>query len=236
MADSKIKVKVFKGKCPFGGCETKQGPRKLGKHYEDAAEIRRRVYNHCKFSSYHTGMFDNDDALCEQLDGDVEAWLITEEEEWDQNEFDEMMASGENEGPQVGVPEPVKGGSKGEGKSEVKQKGRGGGKLEHTLQDQIRRQTQNMMHFTKAASTCISALKLSAQISRDAASAFDRERQNMEEGCEEMIAAFGLQPRPWQSRGENAVEILHGAGGASSRGARESYPLANAVRKRGGPY
>ena len=52
----------------------------------------------------------------------------------------------------------------------------------------------NMLHFTKAASSCIAALNVAADMSRQAANTFEQQRAAMEEGMEEMVAAFGLEP------------------------------------------
>ena len=101
-------------------------------------------------------------------------------------------------------------------------------KISSDLEAQNRKQTANMLHFAKAASSCISALKVAAQLSRDAASTFDRERTNMEEKCEEMIAAFGLQPRRWRPGGSAAEIMQSGDAGGGSSG---SQSLAAFVRR-----
>lgn len=222
-----INVKCFKGVCPIGNCGAQgRGARKMGKSYEDMEEIRRKVFNHVKFSSYHQGVYSSDEDIISFLDSNVADWCIEENEEWDQDEFDQVMQTQDAEkgGQKEAEPEAEKGaggsadwrGGKCKGKSS----------LEQSLQAQIKKQTANMLHFTKAASTCISALRVAAQISRDAASSFDRERTNLEEGCEEMISAFGLAPRSWSSSAgsRHHVQSIEG----------ETYQLASAVRGKGG--
>lgn len=223
-----INVKCFKGVCPIGNCGAQgRGARKMGKSYEDMEEIRRKVFNHVKFSSYHQGVYSSDEDIIDFLDSNVADWCIEENEEWDQDEFDQVMQTQDAEkGGQKGAAEPEA--EKGAGGSADWRGGKGKGKssLEQSLQAQIKKQTANMLHFTKAASTCISALRVAAQISRDAASSFDRERTNLEEGCEEMISAFGLAPRSWSS-----------SASASSRHQSieaDTYQLASAVRGKGG--
>ena len=162
---------------------------------------------------------------------------------WTQEEFDQFLAQGheDKQGDATmpaeprGLPPTADEGREGKGKGKGKDKGGGGGNvrnsrsssnhgLESKLEAQIRRQTENMLHFTKAASSCISALRIAADMSRQAATTFDRERQAMEEGCEAMIDAFGLYPRQL-SRSRKQLEDDS-----------TPYELARHVRRGAAPY
>jgi hypothetical protein len=83
-----------------------------------------------------------------------------------------------------------------------------------------------MLHFTRAASTCISALKVAADMSRQAANTFEQQRLAMEEGMEEMISAFGLEPEQRRRSGRRQLD-------ASTESMQ--IDLARQVR-RGTPY
>ena len=215
MAD-KCSVQRFVGRCPVGGC-SKAG-QDMGKGYDDnGEEARKRVWNHLRYSSFHSKSFTSDEEVDDLLDNDVEAWLVESTQEWSQAEWDQHFREKE---PEVGeddfeegasaVPEPDGSPRKGKGKGKGKDKGSGKGKgkskaepdLTAKLERQIRQQTQNMLHFTRAASTCISALKVAADMCRQASTTFDRQREGMEEGMEEMIAAFGIDPPQRRRRNE----------------------------------
>ena len=197
MADDKVCVEVHKGKCPLGAdCQNeaflkKHGPRKLGKSYHGPDEIRRRVFNHVRFSSHHLSTFDKDEAIMEYMDANEADWLIVDKETWKKSEWDQFLleedAVSRQEDDEADVRdagaeyEPP---SSSKGKGKVKGKGKGKHDMTAVLAGQIARQTQNMMMFMKASTTCISALKIAADISRDAAATFEREKLNLEEGCE----------------------------------------------------
>ena len=204
------------GRCPLGGC-SKHG-QDLGKGYEDdGACARRKVWNHLRNSPQQAGHFNSDEDVSDCIDSDVSAWLSVSTQKWTQDEFDQWMAENadrdEAEAGQA-VPEPT--GLPGKGKGKDKGKGKGirtstssqprprtvfeGGGLDRKLEDQIRRQTQNMLHSTRAASTYIDALRVAADMSRQAAAAFEQQRLAMEEGMEEMIDAFGLEPQQRRRR------------------------------------
>ena len=193
MADERICVEVIKGKCPLGDdCQNeaflkKNGPRKLGKSYHGPDEIRRRVFNHLRFSSHHLNTFDKDEDIMEYMETNEADWLMRDTETWRQSEWDQFQAEQEaanREGDEAADArdaaadsEPPQPKGKGKGKDKGKD-------MTAVLAAQIARQTQNMMMFMKASTTCISALKIAADISRDAAATFEREKLNLEEGCE----------------------------------------------------
>ena len=77
------------------------------------------------------------------------------------------------------------------------------------LSDQIAQQTKNMFHFAKSAQVCISAMRTCAKISREAADKFEAECQNMEEGCEEMIQAFGIGQHAASFSSGSASQLEH---------------------------
>lgn len=242
-AGDKVTVRRFVGRCPLGGC-SKAGC-DLGKGYEDGgAEARRKVFCHLRYSPQHEGQFGTDEEVSDLLDTDS-SWRLETNQQWTQDEFDQFIAENpdameaqDDAAAGQGVPEPAEAPSKGKGKA--KSKGKGSSKsspqarqrsqghdpgLERRLEDQIKRQTRNMLHFTRAASTCISALKVAADMSRQAASTFEHQRLAMEEGMEEMISAFGLEPeqrRPSRRQLEASTEGMQ-------------IDLARQVR-RGSPY
>lgn len=221
-------VKKFVGRCPVGGC-SKEGC-DMGRGYEDGgADARKKVWNHLRYSPQHANEFRSDEEVDDRMDMDVDAWLKVTTQEWTQEEFEQHFAEGDGEEPSR-VPEPDdeprpkskgKGGKGGKGKS----KGKGGHDLEGRLEQQIRQQTANMLHFTKAAGTCISALRVASDMCRQASLTFDKQREAMEEGMEEMIVAFGIDP-PRRQRRQN-LEL----GSSSST----QIDLARAVRRRA-PY
>ena len=241
MAD-KCSVRRFVGRCPLGGC-SKAG-QDMGRGYEDNGDdARKRVWNHLRYSPAHMKSFTSDEEVDDLLDSDVDAWLLASTQEWLQSEFDQhflVEAEPELEEDYVeesasAVPEPdgsPKGKGKGKGKGKDKGSGKGKGKskaepdLTTRLERQIRQQTQNMLHFTRAASTCISALKVAADMCRQASTTFDRQREGMEEGMEEMIAAFGIDP-PQRRHRQNAELTFSSSS--------NQIDLARQVR-RGAPY
>jgi hypothetical protein len=245
-AGDMVTVRRFVGRCPLGGC-SKAGC-DLGKGYEDGgAEARRKVFCHLRYSPQHEGHFGTDEEVSDLLDADG-AWMLETNQQWTQDEFDQFAAENsdameaqDDAAAGQGVPEPSEGPSKGKGKA--KSKGKGSGKshgtqarqpqrqghasgLESRLEDQIKRQTRNMLHFTRAASTCISALKVAADMSRQAANTFEQQRLAMEEGMEEMISAFGLEPEQRRRSGRRQLD-------ASTESMQ--IDLARQVR-RGTPY
>jgi hypothetical protein len=188
----------------------------MGKGYDDhGQEARKRVWNHLRYSSFHSASFASGEEVDDLLDNDVDAWLSESTQEWSQAEWDAHFREKEpeeddfDEGASA-IPEPDGSPRKGKGKGKGKDKGSGKGKgkskaepdLTAQLERQIRQQTQNMMHFTRAASTCISALKVASDMCRQASTTFDRQREGMEEGMEEMIAAFGIDPPQRRRRNE----------------------------------
>ena len=90
-AEEKFEVRRYVGRCPVGGC-TKEGC-DMGKGYEDGgAEARKRVWNHLRWSPQHNGEFGSDEAVDDLLDSNEDAWLKVSTQQWDQNEFDQLMA------------------------------------------------------------------------------------------------------------------------------------------------
>ena len=246
-AGEKVIVRRFVGRCPVGGC-TKAGC-DLGKGYEDGgAEARRKVFCHLRYSPQHEGSFGTDDEVSDLLDTD-DSWLLETKQEWTQDEFDQFvtenpdaMEAQDDEAAGKGVPEPAEGPSKGKGKPRSKSKASSGSYgrrppwqprsqghepgLERRLEAQIKRQTMNMLHFTKAASSCIAALNVAADMSRQAANTFEQQRAAMEEGMEEMVAAFGLEPEQRRRSYRRQLDVSD---------ERLQIDLARNVR-RGAPY
>ena len=236
-ADGMVQVKRFVGRCPVGGC-SKEGC-DMGKGYEDGgADARKKVWNHLRWSPQHGGQFPSDEEVDDLLDADEDAWLKVSTQEWNQEDFDQLMAERDgqdnsDEQASRSVPEPdgtPK--SKGKGKQgkegkggKGKSKGKGSPNLENRLESQIRKQTENMLHFSRAAGTCISALRVASDMCSQAATTFDKQREAMEEGMEEMIVAFGIDP-PRRQRRQN-LEL--------GSGASTNIDLAKRVR-RGAPY
>ena len=232
-------VRRFVGRCPLGGC-SKAG-QDMGRGYEDNGDdARKRVWNHLRYSPAHAKSFTSDEEVDNILEADVDAWLLASTQEWSQSEFDQHFLEPELEEDYVGesssaVPEPdgsPKGKGKGKGKGKDKGSGKGKGKskaepdLNTRLERQIKQQTENMLHFTRSASTCISALKVAADMCRQASTTFDRQREGMEEGMEEMIAAFGIDP-PQRRHRQNAELTFSSSS--------NQIDLARQVR-RGAPY
>lgn len=234
-----VEVRRIVGRCPLGGCS--RAGCDLGKGYEDGGrDARKKVFNHLRYSPQHEGQFDCDEAVFALLDTDEDAWKKVTTQMWSQEEFDQLMAEHEDQDSDdtaSRVPEPDaaprakskgkgKEGKEGKGKSKGKGREREGG-LENRLEQQIRKQTENMLHFTRAAGTCISALRVAADMSRQAALTFDTQRAAMEEGMEEMISAFGIDP-PRQQRRRRHREL-------ELSGSSTQIDLARQVR-RGAPY
>ena len=243
-AGDKVTVRRFVGRCPVGGC-TKAGC-DLGKGYEDGgAEARRKVFCHLRYSPQHEGSFGTDDEVSDLLDTD-DSWLLETNQEWTQDEYDQFvrenpdaMGAQDDEAGGKGVPEPDEAPSKGKGKPRSKSKPSSGSHaprpprqprhappLEMRLEAQIKRQTMNMLHFTKAASSCIAALNVAADMSRQAANTFEQQRAAMEEGMEEMVAAFGLEPEQRRRSYRRQLDVSD---------ERLQIDLARNVR-RGAPY
>ena len=245
-AGDRVTVRRFFGRCPVGGC-SKAGC-DLGKGYEDGgAEARRKVFCHLRYSPQHDGHFVTDDEVSDLLDADG-SWLLETKQDWTQDEFDQFIAENpdameaqDDAAAGQGVPEPAESPSKGKGKA--RSKGKASSKshgpqarqprsqghepgLERRLEEQIKRQTRNMLHFTRAASSCIAALRVAADMSRQAASTFEQQRSAMEEGMEEMVAAFGLEPEQRRRSSRRQLE-------ASDESLQ--IDLARQVR-RGAPY
>ena len=218
---SKITVDVYKGRCPLGGCANKQGERKLGRGYSPE-EPRRRVFNHLMWSPRHEHYFVSEQECKDFMDSNFEGWCEVSTEEWDQEAFDQWQEE-HGEVDEAAMAAAVddddkgtdKGGGKGANKGADKGKGTSKGKagdIARNLEAAIHQQTKNMMHFTKAVSNCINALKLASQNSKDAAACFDRERANLEDGAEEMISAFGLAPgSAGFNRGGSRYELQNSA-------------------------
>ena len=231
--EGQVVVRRFVGRCPIGGC-SREGC-DLGKGYEDGgADARKKVWNHLRYSSSHEGVFGADEEVSEYLDREEEHWLKISEQIWQQEEFDQYIA--ETAEPQPDIPEPegappmVKPKSKGKGKDKAKGEGKGKGKdkdLSKLLEWQLKKQTENMYYFSRAAGTCISALKVASEMCRQAADTFDRQKNGMEEGMEAMIEAFGIDP-PKTRRGRGSLSEL-------SSGSSANLSLAREVR-RGSPY
>ena len=208
-ADSnKVKVKVFKGKCPLGGCGCERKQVILGKGYEDqGAEARRKVWNHLRYSTAHQYAADTAEEASIAVDNlmlDEDSWLVISEQTWTLDEWerfleDQELAAAEEEQEErpkhSGVAEPPGHPPPGRttaAKSKATRAASSRDNLSDRLQDQIKRQTKNMLFFTKAASTCISALQVASNMSQEAARVFQQQKQQMEDGMEEMIDAFGL--------------------------------------------
>ena len=243
-AGEKVIVRRFVGRCPVGGC-TKAGS-DLGRGYDDdGAEARRKVFCHLRYSPQHAGRFGTDEEVSDLLDND-DSWLLEANQEWSQDEYDkyvrenpDAMGAQDDEAGGKGVPEPDEAPSKGKGKPRSKSKPSSGSHaprpprqprrappLEMRLEAQIKRQTMNMLHFTKAASSCIAALNVAADMSRQAANTFEQQRAAMEEGMEEMVAAFGLEPEQRRRSYRRQLDVSD---------ERLQIDLARNVR-RGAPY
>ena len=208
-AAGSVKVKRFTGKCPLGGCGCERKQVILGKGYEDqGAEARRKVWNHLRYSTAHQYSADTAEEASMAVDNlmlDEDSWLVVSEQTWTLEEWerfleDQELAAAEEEQEerpkQGGVAEPPGHPPPSRGTAaKSKATGRAGSSRDHLsdrLQDQIKRQTKNMLFFTKAASTCISALQVASNMSQEAARVFQQQKQQMEDGMEEMIDAFGL--------------------------------------------
>ena len=234
-ADNKITVRRYCGRCPIGGC-SKAG-QNMGIGYEDNGELaRQKVWNHVRYSPKHEDMgFDTDEAVDDFLDANESSWLQITNQQWDQEEFDQLQADqrGDANEPDNSVPEPAgkpsaKPKTKGKGKGKLQEGKKGGNNsLENELRWQIQRQTANMFHFSKAASTCISALRVAANMCDQASRTFTHQKEAMEEGMDAMIDAFGIEP-PSRSRNKMNPELCAGASSTQ-------MDLARQVR-RGGPY
>jgi len=255
---SMVKVLRFTGRCPIGGCSKAKTKDHMGISYEDAGcEVRRKVYNHVRYSPQHEYKDDpnGDDLVNELLDADVEKWLTQSTQHWtsaEWNEYNSHDRADENEQDEAaaesrGVPEPAGFPSKKararpsyrpmsydrsrsrDRRSRSRSRPRtatpeteGASQIIDKLEEQIKRQTQNMLHFTKAASTCISALKVAADMSREAARVFDTQRQAVEEGLKKMIDSFGLEPQRNRRR-HHAYELTD---------RNTAIDLARAVRRK----
>jgi hypothetical protein len=210
----------------------------MGKGYEDnGAEARKKVWNHLRYSPKHEDMgFDTDEAVDDFLEMNEANWLQISTQLWNQEDFDQLMADleGEAQEPDNSVPEPAgkpsaRPKTKGKGKGKWQEQGKRGGNksIDDELRSQIQKQTANMYHFSKAATTCIAALRVAAEMCDQASKTFSAQKEAMEEGMEAMIDAFGIDP-PRRSRNKMIPEL---SGGGSST----QIDLARQVR-RGGPY
>ena len=230
-----VKVKVFKGKCPIGGCGCEKKKVPLGTGYEDQGqEARRRVWNHLRYSTAHQFSGDTAEEASIAVDNlmlDEDSWLVISEQDWTIDEWEAFLRSEEEAAAADEVPmqgsTPMPSGnprsqSRGTSAKSKPAAGRGPEDLTARLQEQIKRQTKNMLFFTKAASTCISALQVASNMSQEAARVFQQQKQAMEEGMEEMIDAFGLD-RADLSRGSTRRMRL--------RDAASSVTLARDVRR-----
>ena len=223
--DEQVIITKFTGVCPLGCMEKGSNKaRILGKSYERIDGARKFVFNHLAWSPKHEdqSFHHSPDGVKQYMAENEDLWCIQEDQTWTQRQFDEWKQEHSAPVPQEPAgPPPGKAAAPGKGQKGKSQKGKGKGAaadLEATLKSQIDSQTRNMMHFVKAASTCISALKLASTISQEAMQCFDRERQNMEEGCEQMISAFGLAPESWSPGARPMLQFPD-----------ESYRLAQAV-------
>ena len=227
-AGDNVNVRRFVGRCPVGGC-SKAGC-DLGKGYDDeGSEARRKVFCHLRYSPQHEDRFRTDDDVSDLLDTD-DSWLVVTTQEWTQEEYDlyvsenpDAMEAQDDEADGKKVPEPEPEPSNGRVKHRSKSNASSGSYahrpprgprsqghehwLERKLEAQIKRQTMNMLHFTKAASSCIAALNVAADMSRQAAKTFEQQREAMEEGMEEMVEAFGLEPEHRRSSNRRKLDV-----------------------------
>ena len=207
-----VAVVRFSGKCPLGNCS--KGNELLGKGYNDnGKEARRKVWNHVRYSPQHEYVScdpaEADDMVTVLLDSDPGAWLVENEQRWTEADYQRWEIEEQLDEEAGTVPEPKgrpRSGSGGGGrsKSSAAPKRRAhssssraddtGEGLSAKLEEQIRRQTNNMLHFTRASATCMQALLVAGNMARDAARTFDDQRVQLQRGVEEMIDAFGIEP------------------------------------------
>ena len=230
--DEQVEVKRFCGRCPIGGC-SKEGM-DMGKGYEDNGDMaRKRVWNHIRWSPQHRDLgLNSDQDVTNYMEANEHLWLDVSVQLWEQNEFDQLMADqGVADEPDNSVPEPAgkpraRPKYKGKGKGKGQEQGRKGGNksIDDELRWQIKQQTQNMLHFSKASSVCIASLRVAKDMCDQASTTFSCQKAAMEAGIEEMIEAFGIEP-PRRSRN---MAVLHelGGGGSSSQ-----IDLARHVRR-----
>lgn len=207
-----VAVVRFSGKCPLGNCS--KGNELLGKGYNDnGKEARRKVWNHVRYSPQHEYVShecpaEADDMVTVLLDSDPGAWLVENEQRWTEAEYQQWETEGQPDEEAGTIPEPKGkprsgGGGGGRSKSAAPKKRAQssssraddtGEALGAKLEEQIRRQTKNMLHFTRASATCMQALAVAGSMARDAARTFDEQRVQLQRGVEEMIDAFGIEP------------------------------------------
>jgi hypothetical protein len=222
-----VVVVRFTGKCPLGNCS--KGKDLLGKGYNDnGKEARRKVWNHVRYSPQHGYVShecaaEADDMVSVLLDSDPGAWLVENEQRWTEAEYQQLETEGQPDEEAGTVPEP---------KGRPRSGGGGGGRsrgaapktraasssdrpaddtgeaLGAKLEEQIRRQTKNMLHFTRASACCIQALTVAGSMARDAAKTFDDQRVQLQRGVEEMIDAFGIEP-PSKRKKSRHMEITN---------------------------
>jgi hypothetical protein len=212
------------GKCPFGNC-SKAGDM-LGKGYNDfGAVARRKVWNHVRYSPQHEYVShepkaEADDMVSTLLDADPGAWLVEDEQQWTETEYQQWLDNKAQATEEAGAipepkgrPRPSGGGGGGRSSKSPAPKVRAsssrsdeaGEGLSAKLEEQIRRQTQNMLHFTRASSSCIQALTVAGSMARDAARTFDEQRVQLQRGVEEMIDAFGIEPPAKRKKSRNEI-------------------------------
>ena len=209
-----VAVVRFSGRCPLGNCS--KGNEMLGKGYNDnGKEARRRVWNHVRYSPQHEYVSldpaEADDMVTVLLDSDHGAWLVETEQRWSEADYQRWNKQEQLDEEAGTVPAPKgmpRSGSGGGGRStstsgavpkrrahssssRADDTGEG---LSAKLEEQIRRQTNNMLHFTRASATCMQALLVAGNMARDAARTFDDQRVQLQRGVEEMIDAFGIEP------------------------------------------
>ena len=206
-----VAVVRFSGRCPLGNCS--KGNEMLGKGYNDNGKAaRRKVWNHVRYSPQHEYVSldpaEADDMVTVLLDSDPGAWLVEDEQRWTEAEYQKWETKGQPDEEAGTIPEPKGtprsgGGGGGRSKSAAPKKRAQssssraddtGEALGAKLEEQIRRQTTNMLHFTRASATCMQALAVAGSMARDAARTFDEQRVQLQRGVEEMIDAFGIEP------------------------------------------
>lgn len=183
-----VVVRTYQPICPLGGAclRDHETVKKLGKkiYNDDVAEalveVKRRVKNHLLFSPKHIADIGHSEPEADRyLDADEETYCKVCDEKWDQKEYENWQAE---EASAKEAPPAARGGGR-----------RGGGDISTQLAQQIAQQTRNMLQFSKAAHVVLNSISTAYRVSTEAARSFQAQLEAMEDGCEDMISAFGLQ-------------------------------------------
>ena len=203
-------------------------PKKI---YDGEEEVRRRVENHLRYSPKHSAEFQNDDeAVNKILIEAVEEYMTQTVEEWDEDEWFQEHGGGDD------AAAPGTSSSKGAGRGSAGSAHGGPRGLQRDLAAQIATQTANMLHFSRAASMVLNTLRTAHEVSMQAANSFQRQLEDMEEGCENMIQAFGISPqtRTFDSSSSSARRPMK-VDQRRGRSDEDQIDLARNVRGRYGP-